>query len=57
MYLENGCTLEIPPQITLSEPRMRTCSAGISKLDMMAIFHPFLEANVICVSPSLVVPL
>lgn len=56
MYLENGCTLEIPSQITLSEPKSGMCSAGFSKLDIMAIFHPFLETNVICVSPSLVVP-
>lgn len=57
MYLENGCTQEILLQITLREPRSRMCSAVFTKLDMMAIFHPFLEANVICVSSSLVVPL
>lgn len=56
MYLENGCTLETPSQIALSEPRSRMCSAVFSKLGIMAIFQLFLEANVIC-APPLVVPL
>lgn len=57
MYLENGCTQEILLQITLRELRSRTCSVVVTKLDMLALFNPLREANVICVSPSLVVPL
>lgn len=57
MYLENGCTQEILLQIMLREPRSRMCSAVFAKLDMITPFNPFLEPNIICISPSLVVPL
>lgn len=34
--------------ILLGESRSKTCSTAISKLDMIAIIHLFLEANVFC---------